>query len=193
MTTLEHPPTRAKTSAEAAAEPFGLLAEFATVDGVIAAAEAARAAGYRHFDVHSPFPIHGIDEVMGHRPTILPWVTLLAGVGGLVAGLGLTLGTMAYHYPYMISGKPFDSLPAFIPIVFELTILISGVTTGVFMLLLNKLPMLYNPLFKSERFSRATNDRFFLEIESRDRRFDKDQTRRFLEGQSALAVELVEK
>jgi hypothetical protein len=192
MTVAEQSQHAAESIPEAPAEPYALVAEFDDVDAVVAAAGAAREAGYQRFDVHSPFPIHGIDKVVGNRPTILPWLVLGGGLTGLLSGLGLTIGTMAYHYPFMISGKPFNSLPAFIPIVFELTILLGGITAAVFMLLLNKLPMLYNPLLKSERFRRASNDRFFLVIEARDRRFDREQTRQFLQQQSPLAVELIE-
>jgi len=192
MTTLERDQSSVDVTRPASAEPFGLIAEFDTVDGVIAAARASRDAGYNRVDVHSPFPIHGMDDILGNRPTILPWIVLLGGLAGLFGALSLTIGTMAYHYPYMISGKPFISLPAFIPIVFECTILFAGISAAVFMLLLNKLPMLYHPLLKSERFRRATDDRFFLLIEAGDRRFDRNQTRRFLEAQQPLAVELIE-
>jgi hypothetical protein len=190
MTTVEHHHDTPTTAAEAAA-PHALIAEFDNVDSVIAAARQAREAGYTRMDVHSPFPIHGIDKVLKTPPTILPWIVLGGGLFGLFGALALTIGTMAYDYPYMISGKPFISLPAFIPIIFECTILVAGITATVFMLLLNKLPLLSNPLLQSERFRRATNDRFFLVIEAKDRRFDKDQTHQFLTRQQPLAVELV--
>jgi len=191
MTTVESKTATQQSADEAAAEAHALIAEFDNVDDVVDAARAAREAGYHRVDVHSPFPIHGIDKVLGTPPTILPWIVLLGGLSGLFGAALLTNFTMAYHYPYMISGKPFMSQPAFIPIIFECTILLAGITATVFMLLLNKLPMLYNPLLKSERFRRASNDRFFLTIEAKDRRFRKDQTRQFLEQQNPLAVELV--
>jgi hypothetical protein len=192
MTTLQQQQAASDSSGDAPARPYALIAEFDNVDAVMAAARAARGAGYNRIDVHSPFPIHGIDKVIGIRPTILPWIVLLAGLSGLFGALVLTNFTMGFHYPYMISGKPFLSQPAFIPIIFECTILLAGITATVFMLLLNKLPMLYNPLLQSERFRRFSSDRLFLLIEASDRRFDKDQTRRFLEQQAPLAVELIE-
>src|SRR5689334_425286 len=122
----------------------GYLAEFEDVDSIIDAAEKVRDAGFRRWDVHSPFPIHGIDEAMNIRPTILPWLVLAGGLSGLVGGLLLQWYTMAHDYKYFISGKPLFSLPAFIPVIFECTILVAAFTAGLGMLLLNKLPLLYN-------------------------------------------------
>jgi hypothetical protein len=191
MTTLEHQQAATETTGDAASKPHALIAEFDNVDAVLAAARRAREAGYNRVDVHSPFPIHGIDRVLGTPPTILPWLVLLGGLSGLFGALALTNYTMAYFYPFMISGKPFLSQPAFVPIIFECTILLAGITATVFMLLLNKLPLLANPLLKSERFRRFSSDRMFLVIEAKDRRFDVDQTRRFLEDQQPVAVELI--
>ena len=193
MTTVQSQHAAANAgAAEQAATLHGAIAEFDSVDDVLAAAHAARDAGYTRLDVHSPFPIHGVEKAIGAPPTILPWLVLGGGLAGLFGALGLTIGTMAFDYPYMISGKPFNSLPAFIPIVFECTILLAGVTATFAMLMLNKLPMLYNPLLKSERFRRVTTDRFFLLIEARDRKFERDQTRQWLEQQKPLAVEIIE-
>ncbi len=108
-----------------------------------------RAAGYKVWDVHSPFPIHGIDAVIGIRPTILPWLVLCGGLTGLCTGLGLQWFCNAYDYQLLVSGKPYFSLPANIPIIFECTVLFSALTTVFGMLGLNRLPLLYNPLFKS--------------------------------------------
>lgn len=180
---------------------YGLLAEFPDVDSVTAAAVAVREAGYRYFDVHSPFPLHGIDKAIGTKPTILPWITLVCGLTGCAAGLFLTIYTMSATvdlpleslegYPYIVSGKPLVSLPAFIPVIFELTILFSAFGAAFGMLLLNKLPMLYHPLLKVDRFRRATQDRFFVVVEARDEKYDQDQTGNLLRQQGATAVEVV--
>src|SRR5580704_15819333 len=106
----------------------GLLAEFEDVSAVVTAAQKTRAAGYKVWDVHSPFPIHGIDAVIGIRPTILPWLVLGGGLVGLIGGLLLQWYTNAYDYPFMISGKPYWSLPANIPVIFECTVLLSALT-----------------------------------------------------------------
>lgn len=177
---------------EDAVELVGLMAEFETVDAVVDAAGVVRRAGFQRWDVHSPFPIHGIDPVMGIRPTILPWIVLGGGLSGLIGGLVLQWYCNAYDYPVIISGKPFWSLPANIPIIFECTVLLSAITAVFGMFALNNLPMLYNPLFKSERFRRVTDDRFFIVIDASDRRFDEAETTKLLQDAGAVAIERVE-
>lgn len=182
---------------------YGLIAEFDDVTNVMLAARQVRDAGYKRWDVHSPFPIHGIDPAIGIKPTILPWIVLICGLTGMTAGLFLTLWTMSgtfdipspfgpeQPYRFMISGKPFESLPAFIPVVFELTILLAafGAVFGLF--ILNRLPMLSHPLLSHPSFRRVTNDRFFIAIESRDEKFDLEQTRELLESLEPLTIEEV--
>jgi hypothetical protein len=177
---------------EDAVELVGLMAEFETVDAVVEAAGKVRRAGFARWDVHSPFPIHGIDPVMGIRPTILPWIVLGGGLTGLVGGLVLQWYCNAYDYPIIISGKPFWSLPANIPIIFECTVLLSAITAVFGMFGLNNLPQLYNPLFKSERFRRVTDDRFFIVIDASDKRFDEAETTQLLKDAGAMAIERVE-
>ena len=183
---------------------FGIVAEYDNVTDVIAATQAAYDAGYRKMDVHSPFPIHGIDAALGVKPTILPWIVLGMGLLGMAAGVFLTTFTMTdfmpqpdvvpqtFHgYRYLISGKPFNSFAAFIPVIFEMTIMFSAYTAVFAMFLLNKLPLLYHPLFNSKNFRRATQDRFFLAIESTDRNFDAAATTAFLDQHKALSTELI--
>ncbi|HYO07921.1 MAG TPA: DUF3341 domain-containing protein [Tepidisphaeraceae bacterium] len=192
---LEHQPRYETTHAEMEVEApvlAGYMAEFDNVDSVLAAAERVREAGFRRWDVHSPFPIHGIDEAMNIRPTILPWLVLGGGTTGLIVGLLMQWWMMAVDYPYFISGKPLFSLPAFIPVIFECTIAGAAFTAVFGMLLLNKLPMFYNPLLKSERFRRVTNDRFFVVIDATDPRFDEAGTERFLRSLNPIAVERFE-
>ena len=184
---------------------FGLMATYDNVDAVIAAAAKVREAGYRRFDVHSPFPIHGIDEVIGIRPTILPWIVLVGGIIGGSTGILLTCYTMGVTpdwewlpesfkgYQFPISGKPFISFPAFIPVIFELTILNASFGACFGMYLLNRLPMLYHPLFKHDTFRRATDDRFILVIEERDAAFDETRTTELLVATHPLSMEAVER
>jgi len=173
-------------------ELYGLLAEYETVDAVVDAAAAVRGAGFTRWDVHSPFPIHGIDPVMGIRPTVLPWLVLGGGLFGLFGGMWLQWYCNAYDYPILISGKPFWSLPANIPVIFECTVLCASIVAVFGMLGLNRLPMLYNPLFKSDRFRRVTDDRFFISIDASDARFDEQQTGDLLRQNGAVSVERVE-
>ncbi len=185
-----------------------MIAEFQTVIDVVRAAKKSRDEGFKHWDVHSPFPIHGIAAAIGIRPTILPGIVLICGITGTIVGLSLAIGTMATDgidlpglpgaaapirgYKFLISGKPFNSLPAFIPIAFETTILLSAFGAVFGMLILNRLPKLANPLLKSMNFRRSTADRFFIEVQARDRRFDKDKTAEFLKGLGAVSIELIE-
>jgi hypothetical protein len=169
-----------------------LLAEFTDVDGVVNAARKVRADGYKVWDVHSPFPIHGVDAVIGVRPTILPWLVLGGGTFGCLGGIALQWWTNAVDYQFMISGKPTWSLPANIPVIFECTVLFSALTAVFGMLGLNRLPLLYNPVFKSKRFKRVTDDRFFILIDAADKKFDETKTAEFLKSAGATAVERIE-
>lgn len=207
MTQLLDPPAIDRAT-EAPGKPHGIIAEFTTVNAIMRAAKKTRAEGFTYWDVHTPFPVHGIDAAMGVRATILPWIVLACGLTGACVGLALAIGTMATSgidlpglpgavapirgYTFMISGKPFNSLPAYIPVVFELTILLSAFGAVFGMLLLNRLPKLANPLLKSTNFRRSTADRFFIEVQARDSRFDKDKTAEFLKGLGAVSIELIE-
>jgi hypothetical protein len=170
----------------------GLLGEFTDVSAVVLAAQKTRAAGYKIWDVHSPFPIHGIDAVIGIRPTVLPWLVLCGGLTGLASGLALQWFCNAFDYQIIVSGKPMFSLPANIPIIFECTVLFSALTAVFGMLGLNRLPLLYNPLFKSARFRRVTDDKFFIWIDESDSQFDEKATEDFLKSVGATVVERIE-
>jgi hypothetical protein len=129
---------------------------------------------------------------MGIKPTVLPWIVLGMGLFGLFGGMALQWYANAYAYQFVISGKPIWSLPANIPVIFECTILCSAYTAVFGMLILNKLPQLYNPLFKIARFKRVTQDRFFVAIDASDPRFDERRVTDFLAKLGAVAVERVE-
>jgi mono/diheme cytochrome c family protein len=171
----------------------GLLAEYDNPTDLVRAAEKVRDAKYERWDTFTPFPIHGMDPAMGIKPTVLPWIVLGAGLTGCATGLGLQWWTSAVDYPWIISGKPFWSVPANIPITFELTVLFSALTALGAMLVLNGLPHPSHPLDLKKRFARVTDDRFFLLIEARDGRFDEKKTRALLEGtHPALLDEVLE-
>lgn len=170
---------------------FGALAEFATPADLYHACEGVRDAGYTRWDAHTPFPVHGLERAMGLKASRLPWVVLLTGIGGAIAGMGLQGWVASIAYPLVISGKPFFSWPAFIPITFELGVL-GGAAGAVFgMFAFNQLPTLHHPLFSSARFERATDDGFFLSIESWDPKFDPGRTTDLLRRLGAKEVELV--
>ena len=187
---------------QAPARIYGVMAEFTTPAEITHAAEAVRKAGYKWWDCHVPFPVHGLDKAMGVKPTILPVLVFFGGLTGTMLALALQIFTNAtaidlselflQGYPFKISGKPLISLPAFIPVTFELTVLLASLGAVGLMLLLNGLPRLYHPLFKSRRFARATDDRFFLVIEAKDPKFSRTRTEEFLQSLHPASVEAVE-
>lgn len=171
---------------------FGILAQYETTADLKKAAAKVRDAGFTRWDSFSPFPVHGIDPAMGIKPTVLPWLVLCAGLTGGTSALLLQWWTNAFDYKWVVSGKPFWSVAANIPITFELTVLFSALTTFFGMLLLNGLPRPYHPLDLKKRFARATDDKFFIFVEAADAKFDGTETRQLLEGTGASAVEDVE-
>jgi len=171
---------------------FGYLVEFDTVDAVAHAAAKVRDAGYRDWDVHSPFPIHGMDSAMGVQYTKLPLVVLGGGLTGLSVALLMQWWMNAYHYPYVISGKPIWSIPANIPVTFELTVLFSALTAVFGMLAFNQLPQWRHGVFSGSKFKGATDDRFFISIEAKDPKFDSKKTADFLASLGGSEVEALE-
>ena len=129
---------------------------------------------------------------MGVKSTKLPWLVLFGAATGSGLGLLLQWWTNAVDYPLIISGKPLFSLPANIPVIFETTVLFGALSAFIGMLAFNQLPQLYHPVFKSERFKRASSDRFFVSIEAADPKFDPDATRKLLESLGSSAVESLE-
>src|SRR5262252_5823903 len=177
------------TEASGPAPLHGMLAEYETPAALISAAEKVRNAGFKNWDTYTPFPVHGIDGAMGIRPTVLPWIILCGGLTGCTVALGFQWWANAWDYPFLISGKPFWSVPANIPITFELTVLFSALTAVFGMLALNKLPQPAHPLDLKERFARSTDDRFYVLVQASDPVFDEKDTRALLENSGATVVE----
>lgn len=171
--------------------PAGLLAEFKTPGELVHAAEQVRAAGYRRWDAHTPHPIHGLDSAMGIRDTALGWIVFGCGTFGCVLGVWMQWWTNAVAYPFVISGKPLWSLPANIPVVFELTVLFSALGAFFGMLILNGLPRLHHWAFFDEGFKEVTTDTYFLTIESSDPKFDASESRALLDSAGSLRTELI--
>jgi hypothetical protein len=161
--------------------PYGLLAEFEQGEALLAAAHKAYAAGYRRMDGYTPFPLDGLFEALGHRPTRLPLLTLVGGIVGGGAAYFMLYYASVVSYPINVGGRPLHSWPAFLPITFELTVLAASFAAFLGMLALNGLPHPYHPLFNVPEFKLASRDRFFLCIQARDPLFAQDQTRQFLE------------
>ena len=167
---------------------YGLLAEFDNPTALVAAAERTRLAGYRKIDAFSPIPIEELNDALGFRRTRLPLLVLLGGIFGGLAGYSLEFWSSAIAYPMNVGNRPLNSWPQFIPVTFEMTVLGSALTAFIGMWALNKLPQPYHPVFNVPAFDRASQDRFFLCIESTDPRFNTQGTRAFLEGLHPVGV-----
>ena len=181
--------TKSPTQATSPPQLHGLLAEYGSPADLLRAAKVVRQAGFRNWDTYTPFPVHGIDQAMGIRPTILPWFVLGAGLSGLALATWLQWWTNSVDYRWLISGKPFWSIPANIPIMFELTVLLSAITAVFGMLILNGLPRPAHPLDLKQRFARASDDRFFLLIEASDANFDSSVTEQLLQDTKPAHLE----
>jgi ActD protein len=167
---------------------YGLMAEFDDPGLLVHAAKRTYAEGYRNIDTFSPYPIEEAWEAIGHHDRRLSTIVLLGGLTGLLTGLGLQEWVHTVAYPINIAGKPLNSWPQFIPVIFELTILFAALSAVIGMIVLNQLPMPYHPVFNVPRFERASRDKFFLLVEASDPKFDRQRTRDFLKGLEASEV-----
>jgi len=171
---------------------YGLIAEFDSPEALLEAAHRVFAAGFRKIDAYSPFPVDGLAEAIGFHYTRVPLIVLIGGINGCLGGFYLQYWVAAIDYPINIGGRPFNSWPSFIPVTFELTILIASLFAFFGVLALNRLPMPYHPVFNVERFELASRNRFFLCIEAVDSKFELERTRRFLDEIGSLGTYEVE-
>jgi hypothetical protein len=172
---------------------YGLMGEFDSPETLLAAARRAFAEGFRKMDAYSPFPVDDLAEALGFRRTRVPLVVLIGGIIGCLGGFFLQYWVSVIDYPINVAGRPLNSWPSFIPVTFELTILIAALSAFFAVLALNGLPMPYHPVFNVERFELASRSRFFLCIEAADPRFDGEGTHKFLESAGAVGVYEVER
>jgi len=170
----------------------GLLAEFESPGALLRACDEVRQAGFRLWDAHTPYPVHGLDRAMGLRPSKLPWIVLGMALSGTVGAMALQGWVAAVDYPLVISGKPLFSWQAFVPVAFEVTILLGALGAVFGMLGINRLPRHNNWRFESSNFERVTDDAFFISIDREDPRFDRDKAERILRDAGAKHVEWVE-
>src|SRR6202008_3840028 len=180
------------TAAAAKKEPFAAIAEFASAAELYHAAEKVRDTGYRFWDVHSPFPVHGMNKAMGLGRSYLGYIIFCGGFTGFMTAVLLEYIPSSFLFPLIVHGKPvnFFTVPPFFPIMFELTILFSAFTAFFGVFVMNRQPRFHHPLFDFEAFKRVTNDAFFLAIEAADPKFSETATREFLEeiGGQGVAV-----
>jgi hypothetical protein len=161
---------------------YGVMAEFETANQLLEATRRARQAGYRDMDAYTPYPVEGLATELGMPRTRVPFVILAAGLVGAAAGFLMQYWSMAVDYPFNVGGRPYNSWPVFIPITFEVTVLVAAFAAILGMFFLNGLPQPYHPVFNVPRFAQASQDRFFLCIEATDPQFDCEGTKQFLAG-----------
>jgi hypothetical protein len=159
---------------------YGLLAEFETPEQILEAARQARLAGYRDMDAYAPYAVEGLSNELGLARTQIPFVVLMAGIVGACVGFFMQWYSMGIDYPFNVGGRPVNSWPVWVPVAFEVMVLVASLGCLLGMLFLNGLPRLRHPVFNAPAFDRASQDRFFLCIEATDPKFDLEQTRQFL-------------
>ncbi|HEY5074423.1 MAG TPA: DUF3341 domain-containing protein [Pyrinomonadaceae bacterium] len=172
---------------------YGVMAEFAQPEQLLAAARAAYQAGYRKMDAYSPYAVEGVAEAIGFTKTRVPLVVLLGGIVGALTAYGMQWYSAAVSYPLNVGGRPLHSWPAFVPITFELTVLFAAIAGLIGMLAMNGLPKPYHPVFNAPEFKLASQTRFFLCIEADDHIFNTEEAAKFLHSLGPLSVVEVEK
>ncbi len=170
----------------------GVIAQYENPAELLHAAEKVRDAGFKNFDCHSPFPIHGMDDAMGLKRSPMGWIVGLSALAGGTIGIVLQWWTSAIEYPIVISGKPLFSFQAFIFVTFALAVLFSAIGASIGMLMINRLPRLHHPVFFSDVFKKASDDGFFISVLSDDPKFNKAETGQFLQSIGGSNVEVLE-
>jgi hypothetical protein len=187
--------------ANATKKPALYLAEYDTPNGLAGAAMKVRDAGYKSWDCHTPYPMHGLDEAMGLKPTRIGFISFAFGMFGVGLAVFMMQYTNAWDwnlanigagYPLIVGGKPPGAFPSMVPIMFELGVLLCGFATLFGLLGIIKLPRHNHPIFESDRFDAATDDKFFISIEADDDKFDLDRTKALLESTNPTHLELIE-
>ncbi len=167
---------------------YGITGQFDSEENLVAAARRMIAEGFRQIDAFSPYPIEGLASIIRRERSLAPLLILMGGLTGAVAGYGMQLYAMGYYYPLNVGGRPLNSWPLFVPIAFELTVLFSAFAGVIGMLVLNRLPRIYHPLFSVPGFDRVSSDQFFLCIEATDPSFDERRVRELLQSLHSTAI-----
>jgi hypothetical protein len=161
---------------------YGLMVEFLTAQEILDATRSVRRAGYRDMDAYTPYPVEGLAAELGMRRTRIPFAVLMAGLVGAGVGFYMMYYSMAMNYALNTGGRPLNSWPVFIPIAFEVMVLVASLAAFLSMLFLNGLPQPHHPVFNVPQFGRSSQDRFFLCIEAIDPQFDRQATAALLAG-----------
>ncbi len=170
---------------------YGVLAEFSNPADLMHGAEKMRDEGFKHFDCHSPFPIHGMDQAMGLKRSTLGYIVFVFGLIGAVCGFALQAWVHTKAYPLTFAGKPYFSWQAFIIVTFGLMVLAGAFAAVLGLFHLSKLPKYFDGLFYSKRFGKFSDDGFFISVDSKDPKFHDEETYRFLESIGGTNIELI--
>lgn len=176
---------------ETKSQTYGVVAEFAHSEEILDAVRKAREAGYTDMEAYTPVPVHGLYETLGRKRSILPWIVFLGGLTGCLGGFFMQVWMAHIDYPWNVGGRPTISWPAFIPVTFELTILLASFAAVFGMFGLNGLPRPHHPIFNTPNFDRSTLDHYFLCIEATDPQFDADRATTFLQELKPEAVNTI--
>ncbi len=169
---------------------FGVSALFDTPDKILSAAKKTNQAGYKKYDINTPYPVHGIEKAMNLKPSKLGFITLVFGLTGSFIALFFMYWTMSIDYPMIISGKPFFALPAFIPVTFEVTVLLATLATVIGMItFFFKFPENHHPLHDTNYMKQVSKDKFGLVIEISDKNFDLEKVKEFLQSLNPIEIE----
>ncbi|MBL8731386.1 MAG: DUF3341 domain-containing protein [Planctomycetes bacterium] len=171
---------------------WGIVAEFESPAAIYHAAEKVTAHGYTKVDAHTPFPVHGMDKALRQPESGLGWIVVCCGFTGICLAQLMMWWMNAHDYVIWVSGKEPYAWPSTIPITFECMVLLSGFGAVFGMFGLNRLPRLHHPIFQHSTIHRVTDDRFFLSVEATDPKFDRQQTKNFLESIGGKHVEILE-
>ena len=165
----------------------GIVAVYADPDALLNAAAGAKEHGFPDMDAFTPYAVHGLSEALGIKKSWVPWVTLVMGLTGAVLGLTFEIWTSAIDWPLNVGGKPLVSLPAFIPITFEVGVLLGGTMTLAALLVACGLPNLGKPILDRD----ITNDRFVLWIPETGSDWHETRIINFLKSTKPLDIRVV--
>jgi len=171
--------------------PWGLVGYVETPAAIFSTCEALRDKGFRKIDAYTPFPVHGLEHAMGLKPTKLPLIVITCAILGASSALAMMIYMNVLDYPMNIGGKPYMTIPSYVPITFELTILFSAFAAFFGTWGLSLLPKYFDPVMQHPLFGRATDDLFFVSVQSDDPNFKLDETRSLLEGLGVKDVQEV--
>jgi hypothetical protein len=170
----------------------GILAEFRTPEEMLAALGDLRARGLTRLDTFTPYPVEGVEEALGLRRSGIPWWAFWIGLAGAVSALAIQWWTNAVDYPIVVGGRPLNSLPAWVPITFETTVLCASLATFLVLCVKARLTALWHPVFEVPGFESAQVDRFWVMVGDDDGRYEERVTVAALQRAGASRVVRVE-